>query len=182
MLHGTMLTNSTSLRAAFDGIVEAPQALVVLAYGTKHNDEELMNRAADYTLGTPPQKVYAALAPDAFLAWVCVFGDIFGNHFDRCSKMLYHNQWRDVLQFAHAAYWTARHRTAYNSQPCMQHTHTRDNLLRATFVALKNIDRLRSLHNCPLGDCNDLFSVWKEKVEERVQAIPKFSTFLFKSG
>jgi hypothetical protein len=45
-------------------------ALDVLAYGTRHHDITLMDKAAVYTVDIPPQKVFAALTPDAFLAWV----------------------------------------------------------------------------------------------------------------
>jgi hypothetical protein len=53
-----------------DGMAEASQALVVLSYGIKHYDVEIMNKAAEHTVGIPPQKVYAALPANAFLAWV----------------------------------------------------------------------------------------------------------------
>ena len=56
--------------AALDRIVLPAQALAILAYGTRHNDANLMDRAAEHTLSIPPREVFAALLPASFLAWV----------------------------------------------------------------------------------------------------------------
>jgi hypothetical protein len=66
-----------SLSAALDRVIEPSRALVILAYGTRHNDVVLMNKAAEHTLEVPAQQVFAALAPDAFLAWVRISMTLF---------------------------------------------------------------------------------------------------------
>ena len=45
-------------------------ALAVLAYGTRHMDADLIDRAAEATLAIPTRDVFAALSPRSFLAWV----------------------------------------------------------------------------------------------------------------
>jgi hypothetical protein len=162
---------------------EPSQALVVLAYGTGHNDMELMDKAALHTMGMPPEKVFPALHPKAFVAWVRDSMKLLVLTRVTCwFKVLYYKACQDILGQACILYMNANLSRDYH-QRCSQYIRNRDNLLRASPIALKHPDDIRSNGKCSqCAECDGIFRKWKEGVETLVANIPNFSTFLGKNS
>jgi len=144
-------------------------ALEMLSYAVKHGYPDMMDKAAPLTLDLPVEDLLAALDTQHMSRW-----------------MAFHRKWLDVLDIAHSSYSRRdMHGTVkcYAEVPWGENVAKTSSSIGANPARLLQLDCIFALATERCKGCNYLCKMamedWRNRVQEYVDAIAKFSSFKF---